>query len=689
LATPKSEDLGAAKMVRKSLRCGATLLFSLTLTGNAEACTNIIVTPGASANGSMMLTYSSDSHTCLGQLYHYPQTINNQENQTVDVYEWETGEFLGSIPQPEETYNVVGNCNEYNVCVGETTFGGPPELLQPHPEAMIDYGSLMYLTLQRSKTAKEALDVMTNLVETYGYHSEGESFSLVDPQEAYLLEMQNKGKHDPGAVWVACPVPDGTMVAHANHARITTFLNDDSCTYSKDVVDFAIQIGLYKPSSDIEGDYSDFSFSDVYNPQVSYVLRYTDARVWDIYRAFMSEKDREVFDEMCLSHVMGRDLEYQTVLPIWFVPQTKVTLDDMRVRMASHYEGTPLEYGSDVAAGLFEMPYKPRPNNWVYTPNDSAEEKPEMYVNERPVAVEKTGFNFIAEIRQLKSEEYPNGVVHTRLQTVYWYAQDDCSTSPRIPQFPSASAVSDHYVGVGSQRGEPAPLMEMDLSKSFWVQNVVSNLAYFRWKDIYPVLGDKLDQVQSSFEERVTLVERQIAAMIRDSETNEVDDDSIVEILTEFTITVGNEMHYEWTAYWGYLFVRFRDFVTMSVNPDDKGCGCDANEIGISHEWQTRIVEERPEHWEVSIHDGDQSEMAVVALEKYQREHPHLNKGVALKPQKSMLVEEGQLADKVAEDVKIIETSQGSHPERGVMDSSQPWFASHPLSKSVLSMLGH
>jgi dipeptidase len=689
-----------------------------------EACTSIIVTPGASENGSMTMSYSSDDHKSYGQLYHYPKTSNNEDGDTVDVYEWESGDFLGRIPQMKDTYNVVGSCNEHNVCVAETTFGGPPELLQPHPDSLVDYGSLMYLALQRSTTAKEALDVMTNLGETHGYHSEGESFSLVDPNEAYLLEMISKGHHEVGALWVACLVPDGSIVVHANHARITTFLNDESCTHSADVVDIALQLGLYQPLSS-ESDYSDFSFSDTYSPKQPYELRYTDARVWDVYRAFLHQDDQQAFDDAYLPHIMGHEaVGRQNALPIWFVPQHKVSVKDIRTRMSSHYEGTPLEYGGDVAGGMFEMPYKPRPNNWLYSPDNI--EPPKMYVNERPIAVEKTGFNLIAEIRPLKSPFEPNnvpGVVHPRLQTVMWYATDDCSTAPRIPVFPSATAVSKHYAGMGSQQGHRAPIMEFDMAKSFWIQNLVSNLAYYRWKDIYPLLQDKLDEVHSSFEARVEHVQHQVTTMVEDQDMSAIEmmhwfhpshhngrsgkksqnhrthkvekqmdalDEEIVRKLTDFTVHVGNDMHHEWVAYWGFLFVRFRDFTIMQVDPSNKQCGCHSHEVGISHKWQTRIVQERGDHFRVAMDDASK--------EGYEKTHQTTQQNDTHKssmlprPQKVMLVEAKEL-DTLTKDLKLAETVRGSstdsRQQKSVMDSSQPWFASHPLSKTILSLFGN
>ena len=563
------------------------IILTATFAAFVRGCTNIIVTPGASEDGNMILAYSSDSHNLYGFLYHYPP-VKVAPGSSMDVYDWDSGELRGAIPQvapvgEKSTFNVVGNCNQHNLCIGETTFAGVPELLE-QPEAIVDYGSLIYITLQRTRTAVQALRLMTELVQDYGYASEGESFSIVDTKEAYLLEMIGKGTHQLGSVWVSCKVPDGTILAHANHARIgSEFLYDETCDHSDDVIEFAIQTGLYKPSS--PDDFSDFSFSAVYDPKKTYEMRYTDARVWDIYRSFMTPEDQKAFDVKYMSHVMGHDVHNKDVLPLFLMkPSKKVSLNDIRARMSSHYENTALEYGNDVGGGLFEMPYRPRPNSWKY--------QGKTYVNERSVAVPKTGWNFIAHLRSL------DRVAHECLQTVFWFGADDCSTAPRIPVFPCAIGLSTHFYGLGSQQGHTSPIMHWDMDKAFWIQNMVSNFVYYRWSDSYPVLKEKLDQVHHDFERQVENLENQVALLMSKGSVEGVDFD-VVKLISAFTVKVGDDLHRDWIKFYGQLFVTFRDFVHMKVDKNNAACGCFTDEIGMNEVWKERIIAQRGDHYEV------------------------------------------------------------------------------------------
>ena len=250
-----------------------------------NACTNYIITKGASINNSTMITYSADSYGFYGELYHFPAAVYS-EGTMLDIYEWDTGKKLGQIKQALRTYNVVGNMNEFQVAIGETTFGGRREL--KNPKGIMDYGSLIYIALQRSKTAREAIKVITELVEEYGYYSSGESFSIADANEAWILEMIGKGEGVKGANWVAIKIPDGYVSAHANHARITTFPLDDpeNVLYSKDIISFAREKGYFT------GDDSEFSFSDAYAPLTFGKVRFCDARVWSFYRRVNGDMDK-------------------------------------------------------------------------------------------------------------------------------------------------------------------------------------------------------------------------------------------------------------------------------------------------------------------------------------------------------------------------------------------------------------
>ncbi|HMB20274.1 MAG TPA: C69 family dipeptidase, partial [Spirochaetota bacterium] len=325
---------------------------------NVHACTNYLVTPGASVNGSSMITYAADAHVLYGELYFTP-AADHAPGTMLEVYEWDTDKYLGKIPQVAHTYSVVGNMNEHQVAIGETTFTGRVELRDT--TGIIDYGSLMYITLQRAKTAREAVNIMAELVDTYGYYSTGESFSISDPNEVWVMEMIGKGTEmvtegrgkrartynkNKGAVWVAVKIPDGYVSGHANQARIRQFPLDDpeNCLYSSDVIDFAREMGYY------EGSNEDFSFSDTYAPISFGGARFCDLRVWTFFN--------KVNDEMgqYWEYVKGHDLTNR--MPLYIKPNQKISTHDMMNFMRDHLEGTPLDMRKDAGAGPFERPYR-------------------------------------------------------------------------------------------------------------------------------------------------------------------------------------------------------------------------------------------------------------------------------------------------------------------------------------------
>ncbi|MEG2573780.1 MAG: C69 family dipeptidase, partial [Bacteroides sp.] len=324
------------------------LLLAVTLTSvvtTTLACTNLIVGKAASTDGSTIVSYSADSYGLYGELYHYP-AASYPKGTMLNVNEWDTGKFLGQIEQARETYNVIGNINEYQVTIGETTFGGRPEL--EDSTGIMDYGSLIYLALQRSRTAKEAIQVMTRLVKEYGYYSSGESFSIADPNEVWILEMIGKGPGVKGAVWVAVRIPDDCISAHANQARIRTFNMDDrnNCLYSSDVISFAREKGYFA------GVNKDFSFADTYAPLDFGALRFCEARVWSYFRMFNPEM------EAYLSYIQGKS---NTPMPLYIKPNRKLSVQDVQKAMRDHYEGTALDFSKDLAAGAFNSPYRLSP----------------------------------------------------------------------------------------------------------------------------------------------------------------------------------------------------------------------------------------------------------------------------------------------------------------------------------------
>ena len=397
------------------------LFFSLliALCHTAWGCSNIIVSPGASTDSSSMIAYNADSSTLYGELYHYP-AADHAPGTMRNIYDWDSGRYLGQIFEANHTYNVVGNVNEFGLIIGETTFGGI-ESLQSQSGARIDYGSLIWVTLQRSKTAREAIKTMASLMEEYGYASEGESFSIADPSEAWILEVIGKGEYELGAVWVAQKVPDGYISAHANQARIRTFPLHDSenCLYSPDVISFARKIGLYGEN---QSD-SDFSFSDTYDPVTFSGARFCEARVWSVFSSLMGEE----WSNEYLNYAMGYNLTNR--MPLFVKPSNniKVSLSATMQFMRSHFENSALDMTgtqfSDVGATQAN-PYRVHPLTWssFVTPEGGTAQSPLSYLNERPIATPQTGWNFVAQSRRFVPRE---------LAGLLWFGVDDSSNTVR------------------------------------------------------------------------------------------------------------------------------------------------------------------------------------------------------------------------------------------------------------------
>ncbi len=357
-----------------------------------DACTNILVTRGASKTGSTMVSYSADSHTLYGELYFRP-AADYAPGAMMTVREWDTGRILGQIPQVAHTYSVVGNMNEHQLLIGESTWGGLPQLVDT--TGIMDYGSLIYTALQRAKTARQAIGVMTDLVEKYGYASSGESFSIADGTEVWILELVGKGTRlvagkgadkgrmvnaDRGAVWVAIRIPDGMVSAHANQARITRipFGDKENCLYSKDVVSFARKAGLYTGSD------ADFDFSATYNPLEFSAMRGCEGRVWSVFRQITDGMEK--YED----HILGQNPANR--LPLYVKPNDKLTVKEVAEFMRNHYENSVLTMTEDPGAGPFKLPYRWRPMTWKV---DSVE-----YYNERAIATQQTGWWYVGESRR-------------------------------------------------------------------------------------------------------------------------------------------------------------------------------------------------------------------------------------------------------------------------------------------------
>ena len=372
----------------------------------ASACTNFIVGKKASVDGSVFCTYSADDYGLYATLRHYPAG-KHAKGEMRKIIDYDSAVCHGEIPEAPETYNVIGNINEYQVSIGETTFGGREEMVDT--TGIIDYGSLMYLALQRSKTAREAIGVMTSLVEKYGYCSEGETFTICDPEEAWIMEMMGAPGSKPSVVWVAIRIPDDAICAHANQSRITTFDQKDkeNVMFSKNVIKYARQRGWFN------GKDQDFSFNAAYAAPDFSGRRYCEARVWSFFNHFTSGMERY------LPYVMGKG-EYKEAMPLWIVPEKKISLQDVQAAMRDHYEGTPFALDSDIGQGLYQMPYRPTPLEYKVDGK--------KYFNERPVSTQQTGFTYVAQLRSF---------LPRKVGGILWFGNDD---SNMVAYTPSTAA---------------------------------------------------------------------------------------------------------------------------------------------------------------------------------------------------------------------------------------------------------
>ncbi|HBG24362.1 MAG: peptidase C69 [Bacteroidetes bacterium GWF2_41_61] len=513
-------------------RVAGVLLFSLSGIQSGDACTNLLVTKGASVNGSSMVSYSADSHTRYGTLVHYPAKTY-PKGSMVKIYEWGKDRYLGEIPQVERTYSVIGNMNEHQIIVGESTWGGVKS--QFDPEGLVDYGSLMYLALQRAKTAREAIMVITELADRYGYASTGESISIADPNEVWFLEIIGKAPKkvngvnvNKGAVWVAVRIPDGYISAHANQARITTFpLNDpENCLFSKDVISHAREQGLYKGSD------ANFSFADAYGPADASTIRGCDARVWSFFNKYAQEDMGQY-----LSYAMG-DVSKKR-MPLYVKANRKLSVKDVADMMRDHYEGTAMDMTKDIGAGGNSLPYRWRPMSF--------EVDGKSYLNERAIATQQTGFWFVGESR-------PN--IPNEIGGIFWFGVDDAATSPLTPVYTSSSAISNHYaLGNGS-------MIEYSQTSMFWITNRIAQFAYLRYNHIGAEVRSIIDRHENARLKEVEAIDK--TAMMLYKENPEY----VREFLTNYSVNTANGLFDKWKKLDEYLLVKYIDGNTKKQNPD-------------------------------------------------------------------------------------------------------------------------
>lgn len=491
----------------------------------SNACTNFLITKGASVDGSVMITYAADSHTLYGELYHQP-AADHPEGAMRKIYEWDTGKYLGEIPQPAHTYSVIGNMNEFQLAIAETTFGGRNEL-SSQSGAIMDYGSLIYVTLQRAKSAREAIEVMTNLVEEYGYYSSGESFSIADPNEAWILEMIGKGEGEKGAVWVAVRIPDGFISGHANQARITTFPLDDknNCIYSKDVISFAREKGWF------DGTNKEFSFSDIYAPVDFGGARFCDARVWAGFnKVTTGMDDYSDYAKGLIEH--NEDQLFPTNrLPLWVKPDKKLSVQDVMGMMRDHFEGTELDMTQDIGAGPYKLPYRWRGLTWEV---DSVE-----YCNERAISTQQTGFSFVAQSRNWLPD--PVG-------GILWFGVDDAYSTCYAPMYCGITEVPECFaVGNGD-------LLTFSETSAFWTFSQVANMAYLRYSDMIEDVQLVQKELEDKFVTYVSVIDK--AAEILYNESGEAE---ARKFLSEYSVNEANNMTARWKELRNYLIVKYTD----------------------------------------------------------------------------------------------------------------------------------
>ena len=480
----------------------------------SDACTSFLVGKKASADGSVMITYAADSHNLYGELYHWP-AAKWPKGSMLEIREWDSNKPLGKIPQVEETYNVVGNMNEHQVAITESTFGGRPEL--EDSTGIMDYGSLIYVALQRAKAAREAIHIMTSLVKEHGYYSSGESFSIADKNEAWIMEMIGKGVGNKGAVWVAIRIPDDCISAHANQSRIQQIPFDDkeNCMYSPDVVSFAREKGYFN------GKDKDFSFTKAYCPYDFSALRGCEARVW----AFMRKYDKSL--DAYLPFLKG---ESDKPMPLYVKADRKLTLQDVKNGMRDHYEGTEFCMTNDAGMGPYKVPYRWRPMTFKV---DGQE-----YVNERAIATQQTGFVLCAQLRNWLPDA---------IGGVLWFGVDDAATAVFTPMYGSIKETPECFrVGNGD-------MMTFSWTSAFWIHNWVANMAYSKYSFMIEDIKPVQKELELGFEAMQPSIDKAAADMYAKNP------EEAVKFLTWYSTTEANRSTARWKQLGEYLVVKYID----------------------------------------------------------------------------------------------------------------------------------
>lgn len=481
----------------------------------AMACTGLLVGKKASVDGSVMISYSADSHTLYGELYHWP-AADWPAGTMLDIVEWDSGDPIGQIPQVSHTYSVIGNMNEHQLAITESTFGGRDELV--NNEGIMDYGSLIYITLQRAKTAREAIKVLTDLVRDYGYRSSGETFSIADKNEAWVMEMVGKGAGNKGAVWVAIRIPDDCISAHANQSRIQQipFNDKENCIYSPDVVSFAREKGYFK------GKDADFSFAKAYNPYDFGGLRACEARVWSFFRMYDDSMNK--YEEFV------RGDASKEPMPLYIKPSRKLSVQDVQNGMRDHFDGTSMDMTQDVGAGPYKVPYRWRPMSF--------EVDGKTYLNERAIATQQTGFVIVPQMR----DWLPDAI-----GGILWFGVDDADMAVFNPIYCSSLAAPECYrVGNGD-------LLEFSWTSAFWIHNWVANMAYHKYSFMIKDIRKVQEEIENGHKATIPAIDQAALEIYKKSP------EEAAKFLTWFSTTTADQATARWKKLGEYLLVKYID----------------------------------------------------------------------------------------------------------------------------------
>lgn len=507
----------------KSLILSAAMLLA---SSGAFACSNLIVGKKASVDGSVMVSYNADDYGMFGHLCHYPAGTHPKGTMR-QIYDWDSGVYHGEIEEAPVTYNVIGNINEFQLSIGETTYGGREEMVDS--TGILDYGSLIYVTLQRAKTAREAISVMTSLVEKYGYNSEGETFSICDPNEAWIMEMQGTGAGSKGVVWVAMRIPDDAICAHANQSRIGKFNMKDkkNVLYSKNVISYARKMGWFN------GKDSEFSWKNTYAFPDFSGRRFCDARVWSFFNHYADDFDRY------LPWALGKDKDAED-MPLWIVPNRKLSVADVENGMRDHYEGTALALDTtSIGGGIYEMPYRPTPLTFTVDGK--------QYFNERPISTQQTAFTFVSQLRSWLPRE---------IGGVLWFGNDDANMVAYTPVYCGNTVQPACY----NTKGADAVTFSSD--NAFWLCNMVSNMVYPRYSQLFPELKAVRDSLETSYFANQTSIEKQAADLYQ------TDKAAALKLLNNYSNAKADEMLASWKRLATRIIVKYND---MAVKKEKDG----------------------------------------------------------------------------------------------------------------------